>query len=230
MNRKEMKRIILLAALLLAGVSAWGQGGNGNIPADVFYLMPTFEQGTVYISGQQPAEGKLNICAEDHSLRFLDDDGKEMSSKSDDIVRVVIDTIVFVRDEGAFYRIYPVTDEVSVAFRRNVEILRDAKVGAYGSVDRTSSIREYSAIHSDGVMHKLETSKNYPYRVYESCALYKGGTIIPFNKRSLRKHFPDRKADLDAYFKSNRSLPEKLEETKAFLSRLISGEPLSEQD
>ena len=221
-----MKRIALLLALF-AGVSAFAQGGGGDIPADVFYLMPEFGQGMVYFTGQAPAQGKLNICAEDHSLRFLDDAGEEKSSKAENITRVVIDNVVFIRDdEGAFYKVVPVTDGLSVAFRRDVEILRDAKVGAYGVVDRTSSIREYSSVYSDGVMHTLKSSKSYPYRVYESCSLYKDGSIVAFNKRNLRKHFPDRKADIDAWLKAGHALPDKLEDVQAFLSRLVSGEEL----
>ena len=107
-----MKRIALLLALF-AGVSAFAQEGSGDIPADVFYLMPEFGQGMVYFTGQAPAQGKLNICAEDHSLRFLDDKGEEMSSKADNIVRVVIDNVVFVRDDDAFYKIVPVTEGLS---------------------------------------------------------------------------------------------------------------------
>ena len=220
-----MKRIALLL-VLFANVTAFAQGGSGDIPADVFYLMPEFGQGMVYFSGQAPAQGKLNICAEDQSLRFLDDKGEEMSSKADNIVRVVIDDVVFVRDEDAFYKIVPVTEGLSVAFRRDVEILRDAKVGAYGVVDRTSSIREYSSVYSDGVMHTLGSSKSYPYRVYESCSLYKDGSIVAFNKRNLRKHFPDRKNDIDAWLKAGHALPEKLEDVQAFLARLVSGEDL----
>lgn len=220
-----MKKIALLLALF-AGVSAFAQEGSGDIPADVFYLMPEFGQGMVYFTGQAPAQGKLNICAEDHSLRFLDDKGEEMSSKADNIVRVVIDNVVFVRDEDVFYKIVPVTEGLSVAFRRDVEILRDAKTGAYGVVDRTSSIREYSSVYSDGVMHTLGSSKSYPYRVYESCSLYKDGSIIGFNKRNLRKHFPDRKADIDAWLKAGHALPEKLDDVQAFLTRLVSDEDL----
>ena len=58
-----MKRILLLL-LLFAGLSALGQEARGDIPADVFYLLPEFRQGMVYFSDQGPAQGTLNICAE----------------------------------------------------------------------------------------------------------------------------------------------------------------------
>lgn len=220
----------LLAACLLAclpmGASAQDETAGG-IPPDVFYLMPSFAQGTVVFSGQAPAQGLLNICAEDHSLRFLDNDGQELQAADiSNVVRVIIDGVVFVRNGNYFYRIYPVSEGVDVAFLRDLEVLRDVRKGAYGVEDRTSSIREYSAIHSDGVMYKLEQRTNFPYRVYETCYLYKGGSVIPLTKRNLRRQFPDRKADIDAWLKSGHSIPDSLEEVIGFLSRLASGEAL----
>lgn len=224
--RKEMKRIVLLLALLVPGLPALCQSAEGGIPAEVFYLMPEFKPGMVYFTDQGPAQGTLNICAEDNSLRFLDNDGQELSSRADNVQRVVIDHVVFVRDDGFFYRLYPVNDEVTVALLRDVEVLRDAKKGAYGTVSRTSSIREVASFQSDGIMYKLENSAGYPYNVSETCFLYRAGSILSFNKRNLRKLFPARKDDLDAWLKSGHSLPRTLDATLEFLSRLSSREEL----
>ena len=219
-----MKRTILLLFLLFAGLSALGQEARGDIPADVFYLLPEFRQGMVYFSDQRPAQGTLNICAVDQTLRFMDKD-QELSSGADNINRVVVDDLVFVRIDGAFYRLYPITDDLTLAFRRDVEILRDVKQGAYGTQSRTSSIREVGSLQADGMMYTLQSSKSYPYNVTESCFLYQAGSVTPINKRSLRKRFPQRKDELDAWLKSH-SLPKTLEDTRALLSRLNSGEEL----
>ena len=219
-----MKRILTLLALF-AGLSAFGQEARGNIPAEVFYMLPEFGQGMVYFSNQGPAQGEMNICAVDQTLRFKDKDGQELSSKADNITKVVIDTVVFVRVDGAFYRLYPVSDGLSLAYRRDVEILRDVRKGAYGTESRTSSIREVGTLQTDGIMYTLDRAANYPYNVTETCYLFQAGDVTPVNKRSLRKQFPERKDELDAWLKSN-ALPKKLEDTRAFLSRLISGEKL----
>ena len=219
-----MKRTLLLLFLLFAGLSAIGQEAKGDIPADVFYLLPEFRQGMVYFSDQGPAQGNVNICAVDQTLRFMDKD-QELASGADNINRVVVDDIVFVRIDGAFYRLYPISDDLVLAFRRDVEILRDVKTGAYGTQSRTSSIQEVSSFQTDGMMYTLKSSKNYPYDVSESCSLYQAGGVTPISKRSLRKRFPARKDDLDAWFKSH-SLPKTLEDTRALLSRLNSGEAL----
>lgn len=220
-----MKKIVLLLAVLLAGGAAFGQEAQGNIPADVFYLLPEFRQGMVYFSDQGPAQGDLNICAVDHTLRFMDK-GQELASGADNIYRVIVDDIVFVRVDGAFYRLYPITDDLTLAFRRDVEILRDVKTGAYGTTSRTSSIREVGMLQSDGMMYTLQSSKNYPYNVSESCFLFQAGDVTPITKRSLRKRFPDRKNDLDAWFKAGHSVPQTLDDTRALLTRLNAGEEL----
>ena len=220
-----MKKIVLLLAVLLAGGAAFGQEAQGNIPADVFYLLPEFRQGMVYFSDQGPAQGDLNICAVDHTLRFMDK-GQELASDADNIYRVIVDDIVFVRVDGAFYRLYPITDDLTLAFRRDVEILRDVKTGAYGTTSRTSSIREVGMLQSDGMMYTLQSSKNYPYNVSESCFLFQAGDVTPITKRSLRKRFPDRKNDLDAWFKAGHAVPQTLDDTRALLSRLNAGEEL----
>ena len=219
-----MKRTLLLLILLFAGLSAFGQEAKGDIPADVFYLLPEFRQGMVYFSDQGPAQGNLNICAVDQTLRFMDKD-QELSSKADNINRVVVDDIVFVRVDGAFYRLYPITDDLTLACRRDVEILRDVKTGAYGIQSRTSSIREVGSLQSDGMMYTLQSSKSYPYNVKESCYLYVAGNVTPVNKRTIRKLFPARKDDLDVWLK-NHALPKTLDDTRAFLARLSAGEAL----
>ena len=223
---------IRIEYLLVAGLlgclpmSATAQDEPQGVTAEIYYLMPTFGEGMIWFSNQGPAQGKLNICAEDNTLRFLDKDGQEVVAASiDNVVKVQIDTAVFIRNEGVFYRIYPLSDEVAVAVRRDLDIQRDAQRGAYGSYSRTSSIREYSTVYSDGVAYKLEKSDKYPFTVSETCYLYTGGKIVPFTKRTLRKYFPQRKDDIDAYLKSG-SLPEKLFDVQAFLKRLASGEAL----
>ena len=220
--------ILFFAVLLglLPTVTAAQEEGEG-VTAEIYYLMPEFGQGMIWFSNQGPAEGKLNICAEDNTLRYLDKNGQEIVAASiDNVVKVQIDTVVFIRNEGVFYRLYPVSSELGLLVRRDLDIQRDAQRGAYGSYSRTSSIREYGTLYADGVTYKLEKSKKYPFTVSETCFLYTGDKVVPFTKRTLRRYFPQRKDDIDIYLKSDKSLPEDLPEVQAFLKRLASGESL----
>ena len=182
--------------------------------------MPQFGEGTVYLRGQRPLQGKMNICAVDNTLRFIGPDGKELSATEDgDIVKVRIDSVMFLRDHGIFYRLYPLTSEMGVAMQREVRIFWDAKEGAYGSVSQTSSIQQYGIIHSDGSTHTLSGLKEYPYSVSEIPSIYKEGAVYPITRKNLRKLFPAHKDEIDAWFKASHKLPETVSEAMALLAR-----------
>lgn len=194
------------------------QNTSGRIPDDVFYLMPEFADGVVYFRGQNPAQGKLNICAADNTLRFIDGNGQELAAEAEsaeNIIMVVIDTVKFMHNQNGFYRMYPVTANKGIAFQRSIRILKGAKKGAYGTVDQTSSIRQYSTLYSEGMAYNLSTED--PYDVSETLYLYVNHAIFPFNKKNIKKMFPDKKEAIDAYFQSNRLLPQTVEEALPML-------------
>lgn len=215
------KRIALL--LLLAAGLPWALQAQSSapkwMPDSVYYLMPRFGQGYVFLRGQLPAQGKMNICAVDNTLRFLDDKGAELSSGEDSILKVVIDNVTFLRHQDVFYRQYPVKADVGVALCRKVLIIRDQKVAAYGGTSQTSSTKEYSTLYADGVTYNLNDDKVYPFEITETICLYKGDAVYPLTKKSLRKIFASHKADIDAWFQAGNSMPRTVEKTKEMLSQ-----------
>jgi hypothetical protein len=207
---------IYIALCLCFPLQAQERSGE-SIPDDVFYLMPQFGEGMVYFRGQTPAQGRLNICAVDNSLRYIGKDGEELSSSStDNVLMVQIDSVKFIHDQDGFYRMYPVGDRQGIALQRKVRILVGAKQGAYGTVDQTSSIRQTSTIYSDGAVYSI--SKNYPYEVSEDICLYMGYFVFSLTKKNLKKMFPSRKEEIDAYFKSGHSMPKNVPDAVAMLS------------
>ena len=216
-----MKRLLTAFLLLasLTGARAQMNSGKG-VPDDVYYLLPSFNQGMVYIRGQGPAQGKLNICAVDNTLRFIDNDGQEMvAGANNDIVKVTIDTVTFIRHQDAFLRVHPVTDDAGIAVRKSVRIIRDAKQGGYGGTSQTSSIKEYGTLYTEGVAIELNTNKQYPYKISEEFFVYSGDSILLPTKNNLKKLFPEKKDEVEAWFKSNRSFPNKLEDASALLAQ-----------
>ena len=207
-----MKKVFIILLAICASLASQAQTkGSGDIPEDVYYLMPSFTQGTIFMRGQIPAQGTLNICAVDNTLRFIDKNGQELSATNvDNILKVRIDTVTFMRHEGVFYRMYPVMDDMGAAVRRNVRIIRDAKESAYGGTSQTSAIQSYGTMHVDGVAYDLKSNKRYPWESSEEFYVYKGETLQPLSKRALRKLFPAKKAEIDAWFKAGNTLPEDL--------------------
>ena len=194
------------------------QTGEGRIADDVYYLLPEFTGGVVYFQDRPPAPGLLNICAADNTLRFKDADGQELVADSlDEIIMVKIGPVNFIHNKDGFFRKYPVTANKGVAYQRNLRIHQGAKRGAYGTIDQTSSIKQYSSLLGDGGMYKL--SNEVPYEVEEDLALYIGNTVMPFNKKSLRKMFPERTDEINAWFRSSRVMPRTVEEAQELLSQ-----------
>lgn len=215
------KNILTVIAVLVSCGLAWSQN-TSSMPKEVYYLMPSFSDGTVYFRGQAPAEGRLNICAVDNTLRFLDKDGKELAAAQEDIVfKVKIDTVFFLRSQGIYYRMYPLSRDLGIALRRDVRIIKDVKTGAYGTESRTESIREYGTFYSDGVAYSLDRVKDYPYEVADRLYIYNGGDVFPISKKNLRKLFPEKKEEIDAFFKSGKSIPSTLNEALETLSQWV---------
>lgn len=210
----------LLMLLSLASFSLQGQEKSATkIPDEDFYLMPSFTEGTVYLRGQSPAQGKINICAVDQTLRFIDDSGTELAANDPDgISRVQIDTVWFMRSSGAFYRMYPINLELGIAVRKDTRIIRDVKKGAYGMTDQTSSIQQYRSLYNDTSAQLLNSEKPVYYRVSETICLYYRDAIVKFTKASLKKVFPDHKDEIDAYFKSGKPYPSTVEEARAIIA------------
>lgn len=214
---------ICALVLLLAGLGAQAQ--NKGIPDEVYYLMPRFAQGYIFFRGQGPAQGQLNICAVDNSLRFLDKDGRELeASNADNIVKVQIDTVVFLRHQDVYYRLSMVGPDMGVAVRRDVKILKDVKEAGYGTTSQTSSIKSLNTIYSNGAVYSLEEGKTYPYEVSQTLCLFKGDTVFPLTKRNLRKLFPSKKEQIDTMFSAGQSVPETLPEARALLLSLLEAQ------
>jgi hypothetical protein len=216
-----MKNFLIVCLLACLGTGALAQESPAvqRIPDEVFYLMPEFGEGMVFFRGQGPAAGRLNICAVDNTLRYIDDEGKEMSATShDNILKVQIGDVSFLRYGDTFYRMYPINADTGIAVKRDVKIIKGARNAAYGTQSQTASIKEYGVIHTDGGSVKLDSNKEYPYTMSETLYLYKGDNILLVNKKNLQAFFPEKKAEIKSFFKSGHSLPQTPDELLSTLS------------
>lgn len=202
-----MKRLVLLLALFPVFSCVLSAQEGTVIPEDVFYLMPSFGNGSVVYRGQPPVRGSLNICAVDNTVRFKDADGQELAAEDTDLVQVSIDNVTFVKDGNHFLRLYPVSEDVSVAVHRNVLILTDSKAGAYGGQSQTTAVTEYSSFTAEGRIFRIDDVRELPYRVSETASLCRGQSVIALNKRNLQRCFPQSKDAIEEYFDSHKSLP-----------------------
>ena len=200
-----------LAAGLLVCLQAFAgaqEPAIKGVPADVYYMMPSFGDGMIYFRGQGPAQGKLNICAVDNTVRFMDKNTELAMEDDESMLEVVFHDVAFLHRDGTFYRLYPVSDEAFVAVKRDVLIMNDTKMGSYGMESNTTAIQTIEGVGASiaGRTLNLSDMKEIPYRMTETAALYRKGAIISLNKRNLAKCFPDQKADIEAWFAANKKL------------------------
>ena len=201
-----MKRIVSFLAALPLSISLLSAQDSVGIPNEVFYLMPKMTQGTLLFRDKSPIPGQFNICAVDNTVRFMDK-GTELAMEDDEsMLEVVFNDVAFLHRDGTYYRLYPVTDEAFVAVRRDVLIMNDAKMGSYGMESNTTAIQTIETVSAPGRILNLADMKEVPYRMTETAALYRKGSIISLNKRNLVRCFPDKKAEIEAWFDANKKV------------------------
>jgi hypothetical protein len=207
--------ILAAAALFWAASALFAQDGNG-LTEEVFYLLPEMGYGTVYFSGKAPANGELNICAVDNTVRYMDH-GSELAVEIDDsMTRVVIDGNIFIPYEGVFLRLYPFGDDCGVAVRRNVTVMNDGKAASYGMESNTTAVTSIIGFSDTGLgqVFTLEEGRDIPYRMSHVVYAYRDGNIMTLNKRNLQRAFPEAKDKIEAYFSEHKKLenndPEKV--------------------
>ena len=202
-----MRRIITFLAAIPLSLCLLSAQDEVGIPADVFYLMPKMAQGTLLFHDKSPVTGQFNICAVDNTVRFKDKKGTELAMEEDEsLLEVIIDGVPFLHRDGTFYRLYAISDEAFVAVKRDVLIMNDTKMGSYGMESNTTAIQTMEAVSTPGRILSLEDARDVPYRMTETAALYRKGSLLNLNKRNCTKCFPDRKADIEAWFTANKKI------------------------
>ena len=202
-----MKKLLITLAAVLGAVATLYAQENVGIPADVYYLMPKMEQGTLLYSDRSPANGTFNICAVDNTVRFLDKYKAELILEDcETLVEVIIGDVPFLRRDGVFYRLDKLSDDVFLATKREITIMNDTKTASYGMESNTTAVQTIDFLSSDTRIYTLEDYKEVPYRMTETSGLYRKGSILSLNKRNCTRCFPDKKDEIEAWFDEHKKL------------------------
>ncbi len=204
-----MKRTLLCLLLILSAATPalFAQEPAQIIPADVFYLMPQMGSGTLLYRDKSPVRGTFNICAVDNTVRFLDISGQELALEEDpSLASVVIEDVPFLLRDKQFYRLEKVSDDVFVAVNRHVTLIGDSIMSSYGMESQTTAVQMVSAVESNGRIFTFNEAKGQPYLLDESAYLYFKGRLLNPNKNNCIKCFPEKKADIEAWFKEHKKM------------------------
>ena len=86
-------------------------------------------------------------------------------------------------------------------------MITDSRNTAYGGTSQTTAVTEYTSVITSGIVVNLDNVRDFPYREKVTVNLVKDGAVMSPTKKNFQKCFPDRKADIEAWFKANKKAP-----------------------
>lgn len=203
-----MKRILLLAAILLTGTLA-AQSPTTTWP----YRYPLFADGTLILTNGQEMTQKVNIHLLKGDLHFIDDKGLIQMAPAGQFSSVRIGTDTFRRVEGLLLRVVPGPDERNfVAVRQTVDLTSlNETGGAYGVSSATSSTRRVTSFDMDGtvnVSHKQlekERENGRKVRIKTEYYLVLDGKLVKADKKDAAAAAgPERAEAFQQFLKNNK--------------------------
>ncbi|HHV03757.1 MAG: hypothetical protein WCQ69_04085 [Bacteroidales bacterium] len=215
---KNFLTIVLAAMVLTApsGISAQtvkrgvvkaviGSDLNEVLPNDVVYMYPEFQTGTLIFKNKSSAEATMNLYLPGSNLHFLGPRGDTLVVKNqDEALYLYMGNDTYIRHSKSWIRLLSAWGNLAFGIRTTVSIQQPQKTGAYGMVDVTSSITEYSSMEDQtGRTMRLQSLKNIPYTVTHDAMLYDGNKLYLASRRNYKKLFPHKKEFIDQYIKEN---------------------------
>ena len=203
MKRRFVFFLLCLSISLSAQNSSMQAKFEASLPDSVKYVLPSFKPGRVVYKNGEYSNGVLNISTIDMSLRFIQDDGQEMSvANIDEVDRVTIGGILFLRQQNGFYGIVEQAGDVCLCVEKRM-IFDDTKSGAYGRRSSTTNLKEMHSLHSEqGV--DFDLSGEVRYTIREKALLYRDGRMYAPGKRQFLRLFPDKKDVIEEWTKENK--------------------------
>ena len=201
-----MKRLLLIAALLALPLMSFAQTALEKMEKElgdsVVYVVPSFQRGKVVYKNGEFATGDLNISIVDQSLRFKDGSGQILTVDDNQSVdRVTIGPLLFLHLGKDYAGVVATQGDVILCLIRKLEFERDVKTGAYGQTSETTNIGRIGSMYEGGNIYDINLQAGY--KVRETPVLVKKNRQYPFNRKSLEKLFPDKKAALADYLAAN---------------------------
>lgn len=218
-----MKKILVSPLLLILPVLAFAQNELARIERElgdsVVYVLPAFQKGKVIFKNGEFATGDLNISIVDQSLRFKDEGGQILSVDDNSSVdRVTIGPMLFLHLGKDYAGVVDSGEEVILCLVRKLEFKRDEKTGAFGMKSETTNITRIGSMYDNGNIYDINLEAGYKIR--EIPVLVRKGRQFAFNRKSLEKLFPDKKAVLAEYLQANNVDFESAQDAAALFSVL----------
>lgn len=224
-----MKLFLSGILLFFALVRGYGQTYTFASPNDesskmldsVKYVLPQFAAGTVIFNGNGYSNGAVNIHTPTQTVHFIDENGDIREIDNNGQVKIVIaKKRNFLNSSYGFIELYESAGEVSIGELRSVNIISEVKTGAYGSKSESTSIQSVGYVTDNGMKTDLNLNSRVPYIYRKVPYLIRKGAVLPANKKTFSKAFPQKKEYIEQYLKEHKVDFENVEQVREFFKVL----------
>ena len=208
-----MRKLIFLAVAMLACLSAGAQSYFFTEPTEesqmmldsVKYVMPEFVTGTIVFDNGEQYIGPINIFTVTQRIHFKNENGEVMELTNNlDVSSVFIKGRTFLNSRYGYVEVYEAYGDIFMGEIRSVNIIAEAKEGAFGSKSQTTSIQTVNLMEKpNGGWMDLSGGKKVPYSYKKIPYVYKKGTFQKANKKFFLKNFAAKKGFIEDYTQSN---------------------------
>ena len=185
------------------------------------YILPEFKAGIVVYTDNHYGRGMVNISPLDQQVYCISDRGDTLVVEDNSsISKASMGGRTFFKWNNSFVEIVHSHGELGIGVIRSTAKVDNAKIGAFGTVDRLSSIETYSHNESSGTFRTsiIDNPLNYVY-VLTPC-LCKGGRYYDVTRKSFQKLFPSKKDYIESVWRERKMDVKNMDEVKAFFDEL----------
>jgi hypothetical protein len=164
------------------------------------YRFPHFIHGSVHYNNGNTSTAMLNFYLVSEEMHFIDYKGDTLAIASpQNITSIVLDSTIYYYIKNDYLEVLSHYGSIQLAGKLRMKT-RNAKMGAYGQVNETSSIDAYNSINDRNRIYTL--TPNEQVKLSLSITYYfidHNRNVLKANKQSLLKLYPDKKDSIERY-------------------------------
>ena len=170
------------------------------------YSLPEFSEAHVYYKDGSMTKSKLNVCAFDNSVRFINGRDTLKLRSIGNVDYILTENDKFLNREGVVYRLLRETPTLALGERKRLKLSEPKTESGYGALPpsssaKTSSNDDFSTTdtHSYGYLVNVDYTVSYDYYL-----IGEKGKGVQAKRSSFEKAFPALKDKIRSIIKLRR--------------------------
>ena len=178
------------------------------------YLLDEFTEGSVYFSQRRPVHGKINYNILLDGIQYYDQNNQLLTMLPDQPVDSVVlgNHVLLPYNKTGFIEVFRSGDATLMLYR-SIDVHSEALIrGAYGAINRTSSLQQIKTLMHSDVLGRDLTIGNTERQEMEITLTYRqnyffqtpDGQLIELNnRRTLSRAFPGHSSKINQFLRQN---------------------------